>query len=119
MVALPERLGKKTSKILQNQSNILYLSSASAWEISIKYTLGKLSLPQPPDEYLKLRLGQLNVIEMPILLSHAVLAGTLPTYHEDPFDRLLIAQSKIEKIPLITVDPIFKTYGISVINAST
>jgi PIN domain nuclease of toxin-antitoxin system len=109
------KLSTKAHDIISNSNNIIIVSSISAWEISTKHRLGKL--PEAGDivdnltSYLKV--SNFSVLE--ISLEHALLAGKLPPFHRDPFDRMLIAQSLIEKIPIITVDHAFKDYSIPII----
>lgn len=91
------------------------VSSVSAWEIATKHRLGKL-----PEAELVVRgfpehLKRLQAKELPVLTSHALLAGTFPNPHRDPFDRMLAAQSLIEGIPLVTTDPVFFDFSLPVL----
>jgi PIN domain nuclease of toxin-antitoxin system len=96
-------------------SNDIYLSVASAWEISIKYSIGKLELAEPPDVYLPSRLELFRIRTLNISLAHAAHVSILPRLHKDPFDRLLVAQAQIEDLPVITGDPHIAAYGVEVI----
>jgi PIN domain nuclease of toxin-antitoxin system len=78
----------------------LFLSSASAWEIVIKVRLGKLDLPEPPETYIPSRLTMNRFESLPIQMTHALEVVNLPALHQDPFDRILIAQSQVEKMPI-------------------
>jgi PIN domain nuclease of toxin-antitoxin system len=92
--------------------NALLLSPASYWEIAIKVSLGKYSLPGPLQEFFEEQLT-LNEIEiLPISIAHAARLSTLPFHHRDPFDRMLVVQSLVESIPLISSDSILDAYAI-------
>ncbi len=87
------------------------VSLASVWEIAIKSALGKL---EAPDD-LPAQIEQLGFELLPITTEHAWRVRQLPHYHRDPFDRLLIAQAEIEGLPIVTADPAFARYDVSVI----
>ena len=93
--------------------NDLVLSAATAWEIAIKHANGQLELPDHPEAYVALRMGLDDLDPLPIELSHALRAGTLPPIHRDPFDRLLVAQSQLEELPILTPDPNIARYRVS------
>jgi len=99
----PERVPAAMRQALDASPHRL-LSVASAWEISIKYSTGKLPLPEPPAAYVRSRSSQLLVQSLPITEQHAVRVATLPMFHRDPFDRLLIAQALEEDLVLLTLD---------------
>jgi PIN domain nuclease of toxin-antitoxin system len=106
------RLSPTALSAIQNAGSELYLSVASAWEISIKVGLGKLQVNQPLDTFLPRQLHQNGIQLLPITLEHAITVSALPLHHRDPFDRLLVAQSSESSIPLISADPILDQYGI-------
>jgi PIN domain nuclease of toxin-antitoxin system len=118
MAASPERFSNRARSLVLSTGNELYLSSASAWEIAIKHGLGKLPLPEPPHRYVPSRVEKLRMWALPIDHSHALRVATLPPHHRDPFDRLLVAQSQVEDLPILTADPIFDRYDVTVIAAS-
>ncbi|MFM8307501.1 MAG: type II toxin-antitoxin system VapC family toxin [Microcystis aeruginosa] len=90
----------------------LLLSIASLWEIAIKVSIGKLTIPNTYDQFIPQQV-QLNDMEvLPISLAHLAVVTTLPFHHRDPFDRLLIAQAMVEKMSIISADEIFDSYGI-------
>ncbi len=96
-----------------NGKNIVFASSVSAWEISIKKAMGKLKVPDNLQEEIGLhRFTPLN-----INFEHAKLAGELPNIHKDPFDRMLIAQTIIEKLTLVTRDKLIAQYDVNLLNA--
>lgn len=117
MISEPQRLGKKARVLLDDSTTDLFLSSASLFEISIKYSLKKLSLPARPIDYLPSILDRMSVRELPVTSHHAYKVAELPWHHRDPFDRLLIAQSMVEKLPLVTADEQMLKYRITRIDA--
>jgi len=90
-------------------------SVASFWETLIKVQIGKLSLPDPAGPFLVSQLSANGVRVLPIELDHILRIEKLPTYHRDPFDRLLIAQSLEEGFPIVTADAAFGDYSVEVI----
>ena len=111
----PHKLGEEAQEILTNPNHELFLSAASAWEISIKYSLGKLTIPEPPEIYVPKKLLSAQITGIPIDFSHVLSIHSLPLLHKDPFDRLLIAQAKVESFTLLTADPIILQYDITCI----
>ncbi len=93
--------------------NLVFISSASVWEISIKKTLGKLKVPDNLTEEIKLH----RFTQLTMNFEHAQLAGELPDIHKDPFDRMLIAQAIIEKLTLVTRDSLFSKYDVNLLTA--
>ncbi len=99
------QLSPRALEIVADGSNELFLSSASGWEIAIKAQLGKLQLPSAPEHFVPEQLV-LNAMEsLPIHLSHSLHVYNLPPMHRDPFDRILVAQSQLEHMPIVTLDP--------------
>jgi PIN domain nuclease of toxin-antitoxin system len=96
---------------IRDESNIVHVSAATAWEISIKKALGKLDAPDDLANALEVN----NFRSLEITVAHATKAGALPRHHDDPFDRLLIAQAQTEQLTLVTHDAKFRAYEISVI----
>ncbi len=95
--------------------NDVWLSAASSWEISIKYGLGKLPLPEEPDRYLP-RMRQRSGVEiLPIEEAEVCQIHRLPAIHRDPFDRLLIAQANCHGLVIVTDDPIIVRYPVQTI----
>lgn len=112
MVTEPERLEPPVRAALANRNNALFLSVASGWEIAIKYALGKLPLPSAPDDFVPQRLLRDGVAPLPVELAHALAVARLPPHHNDPFDRLLVAQATAESMVLVTVDPKIGLYDV-------
>lgn len=104
-------LSSSTLNII-DKAEVLYLSMASLWEIAIKYSIGKLNLKDNPEEWLCEIISEFGFKILPITETHVLGVISLPHIHKDPFDRLLISQSKLETIPLISPDKIFKKYKI-------
>ena len=106
-------LSKTVHRMMSDGTNLIFVSAATAWEISIKQTLGKLQAPNDLEDALRLS----GFLCLPISIAHALLAERLPPHHDDPFDRLLVAQAKIEKLTLVTRDPKQILYDISTLLA--
>ena len=117
MMASPGRLSAKGRSLVTMASNELLLSAASAWEIAIKYQLGKLQLPEAPSEYIPRLMARASIEPLPVLHRHALHVATLPPHHRDPFDRLLVAQAQLEDLPILTADETFRLYEIKVLHA--
>jgi PIN domain nuclease of toxin-antitoxin system len=109
--AQPERLSEEAITHIADETNELWFSVASVWEIGIKVAIGKLPLPEPPDRYISSRMGQLDVRSLEITAIHALRAAALPLHHRDPFDRMLIAQAQLEEMTIVTADAVFKQYS--------
>jgi PIN domain nuclease of toxin-antitoxin system len=101
------RLGKAVRRAIAG-APVAYVSAASAWEIAIKLRLGKLRIPAPPGQ----AVVDSGFEELPIRIAHAEVAAALPDHHTDPFDRMLVAQARVEGLKLVTHDRAFAAYGI-------
>lgn len=106
------KISNQARAFIDNQDNEKLLSTASVWEIAIKQSTGKLSFHVPFEVFIKqqLSLNDFNLID--INLDHLAVVATLAFHHRDPFDRLLIAQSIVENIPILSVDSAFDAYPI-------
>lgn len=111
----PKSLHENTQAIISNIKNPIYVSSATTWEMIIKISLGKLKVPPKIFGLIT----EEHFLELPILIAHTLELAKLPNYHNDPFDRLLIAQAKSENFTLITNDQNIKKYDISWIEAGS
>ena len=110
------RLSPRAREIFEDTRNHLAFSVVSGWEIAIKARLGKLRVSDDDlGSYLTKRLDENAMRVLPIYLSHAMRVADLPSHHEDPFDRLLVAQSTVEGMPLLSGDPIISRYAVEVI----
>ena len=108
-------LSAECRRILDDGANDVLLSAASAYELAYKANLGRLTLPESPDDYVRSRLASNGLAALAIEMGHALRAASLPLIHRDPFDRLLVAQAQVEAIPIITADPAIAQYDVEVI----
>ena len=100
-------------RVIADPTNDVAVSAASAWEISIMKALGKLVAPDDLEE--QIQSG--GFTPLPIRLDHAIAAGALPRHHDDPFDRMLIAQAKVEQLTLVSRDDHFRDYDVVLLPA--
>ena len=114
-VLSPSQLSASALAAIQNPQNRVFLSLVSAWEMSIKSGLGKLHLTQPIEAFVEDQARRNRFEILPITLPHIAAVERLPQHHRDPFDRLLIAQSMTEAMPLISADHAFDAYPITFI----
>lgn len=108
----PEKLSKKVLATIEDDENELILSVASIWEMQIKVQLGKLEITDPLEDLIAIYQRGNDLQILPVYLNHVLALETLPAYHRDPFDRLLIAQASAEKLVIITKDQNFKEYPV-------
>ena len=106
-------LGGKAKASIMDSYNEVYVSAATAWEISIKKVLGKLKAPDDMDTIVE----DEKFIKLPITLYHGQMAGMLSLHHRDPFDRMLIAQAQAEGLTIVTSDGIFSRYGVRIMDS--
>jgi len=93
------------------QADAVYVSAASAWEVAIKMALGRLRPTRTVEE----AVAESGFLELPVTFRHAHRIEALPPHHRDPFDRMLVAQAEVEELTLVTHDPVFAQYGITLI----
>ena len=101
--------------IIREPAHQIFVSAASAWEISTKYRLGKLPHANDAVHRLPALLRRSRMETLSITFKHALAAGSLPGPHRDPFDRMLIAQGQLEDLPIVTSDPVFNQYDVRLI----
>jgi PIN domain nuclease of toxin-antitoxin system len=94
--------------------NVVFVSAATAWEITIKKALGKLRLPA--GNYLE-EMRRHRFTPLDITTDHALAVENLPPHHADPFDRMLVAQARVEKLTLVTRDSQLLAYAVPIIQA--
>lgn len=99
--------------VIEDERNLVAVSAATTWEISIKSALGKLSAP---DDLLE-QIENLHFVTLPITLADGLSAGQLPRYHTDPFDRMLVAQALNGGFTLVTADNRLAQYGLELLPA--
>lgn len=109
------RLSDVARKSIADRTNEVFVSSASIWEISTKYRIGKLPEAGTLLPGIDGHVRRSGFIELPISFRHAELAGTMESDHRDPFDRMLIAQAKLEAMPIISADRVFETFDVQII----
>jgi PIN domain nuclease of toxin-antitoxin system len=117
LLADPSRIRADLLAEMSSSRTRLLLSAASSWEVAIKWAMGRLLLPEPPESYVPSRMQRTGVSGLAVEHVHALHVATLPPHHRDPFDRLLVAQAQIERIAIVTVDRVFDAYDVPVIRA--
>jgi PIN domain nuclease of toxin-antitoxin system len=108
------RLGRRARQAISNPRSEIHVSAVSAWEIAIKMALGKLRVQRAD---LEAEIGANGFRELPIRTRHALVAGGLAAVHEDPFDRMLVAQAQVEDLAVVSADPVFEAYGVPILEA--
>ncbi len=111
----PDKLSQQVRQVLQDPANTILVSVVTAWEMQIKAQIGRLSLPMPVKEFVTVQRAINNMQILPVRESHIWVLDELPLHHRDPFDRLLIAQAINEKCQLVTADPAFENYPVTLI----
>ncbi|HLW83779.1 MAG TPA: type II toxin-antitoxin system VapC family toxin [Candidatus Sulfotelmatobacter sp.] len=114
-----DRIGDAGRKIIADGRHEIYLSAVTAWELSIKMRLGKLTFPGPPSTSVPAFMTKQGLRPLTITLTHAVKVYDLPPHHADPFDRLLIAQAIAEDMAILTSDRAFKKYDVELVWCGT
>ena len=107
------QLSRPADALITDPVNEVFVSPATYWEVAIKVGQKKLDLFAPYDDFMKRGITGNDFEVLPIETRHTSLLTTLPMHHKDPFDRLLIAQSLVEQIPLVSVDSAFDPYGVT------
>ena len=108
------KISKTAYEFICDSNNTVYWSAVSSWEVSIKYALGRLPLPDVPEIFLASEIAQNRIESLPIFDVHAFRAGQLPLHHRDPFDRMIVAQAQVESLVLLTNDPRMSLYDVNV-----
>jgi len=111
----PEKLSHAALSALQDEANDLLLSVASVWEMQIKIHLGKLKLSLPLKDLIKNQQETNDLSVSPVTLTHVLALDALPFHHQDPFDRLLIAQSIEEGLTLVSEDSQLSAYSVKLL----
>ena len=107
------RLTATGRSLIDNGENDILLSTASVWEMAIKHSIGKLTFSMPFMEFIKQQIAVNRIDILEITFDHIEVVASLPLHHRDPFDRLIIAQSIAEQIPILSVDAIFDGCAIA------
>jgi PIN domain nuclease of toxin-antitoxin system len=111
----PSRLSGTARKVLSDGEDELFFSAASSWEIAIKVGIGKLRLPEPPEDYVPPRIVRAGMTALDVTHALALRVHALPPIHKDPFDRLLVAQAEVEGLTVLTADPQIGRYSVPVL----
>jgi PIN domain nuclease of toxin-antitoxin system len=109
------KLSTTARDIIADADNEILVSAASAWEIATKYRIGKLPQARDIADQLPKYIRKARFTALSICVEHGQLAGNLPGPHKDPFDRMLIAQARLLNVPILSVDPVFSDYGVTVL----
>lgn len=110
-----DQLGESAIGLISDESNEVYVSAATSWEISIKCNKGLLVAPEDIDG----AIDKVGFSKLSISVFHGQQAGNLPEHHKDPFDRMLIAQAQAEGLEILTCDSVFPKYGVRLIDAKS
>ena len=110
-----DKLSSNARSIIKNSNNEVYFSAASAWEMSIKVRLGRLTIEEELEPFIIKQLSENNFSTLSITIFHSIYTSKLPDIHKDPFDRMIIAQSQVEDMPLISKDKNIEKYKIPVV----
>ena len=111
----PERMSRNARQLFADFSQEIFLSAATSWEVTIKVGTGKLTLPEQPATYVPRRMADQGLRPLPISHPHALGVFSLPDYHRDPFDRLLVAQARLESMVLVTADRVIEKYQVDIL----
>ena len=109
------QLSPKARELISDSHNTMYWSAASSWEVSIKYALGRLPLPETPEQFLPVELGKNRIESLSVIDAHAFQAGRLPRHHGDPFDRMLVAQAQLESLTILSNDRKLSHYDVDIL----
>ena len=107
------KLSSLAKSLIEDDNNEIFLSIISVWEIAIKVSIGKLSITQPVDKFIKAQLKANDIKLLNIKLQDAFLVSKLLFHHKDPFDRIIISQAITRKLPIVSYDSIFDSYSVS------
>jgi PIN domain nuclease of toxin-antitoxin system len=109
------RLSPAAEAIIGDGSQELLFSPVSAMEITMKHAAGRLELPDEARTWIRTRVAAFGLLELPLTSEHAIEAGLLPRHHRDPWDRLLVAQARVEGVTLLTADEAIHRYEVTTI----
>lgn len=110
-----ERLTPFVRDFVADGKNELFLSAASCWEMMIKAKIGRLAFHEPPEKFIPEQMNQNKLIGLPVQIVHALHLHRLPEHHKDPFDRMLVAQAQVERMPIITNDSLLAAYDVKIL----
>ena len=107
------QLSLTARKLIESADNEIFVSAASVWEVAIKVSTGKMAVGGDVTDFFADHTARNLILLLPISPGHAGAVSTLPFHHKDPFDQLLVAQSQLEELTLLSADVILDAYGIS------
>ena len=111
----PEKLNRRALDLLEDESHDVFLSVVTSWEVVIKFSIGRLTLPKDPDDLLPEVFERFSFQPLSITHAHSLAVGNLVFHHRDPFDRMLVAQARSEKLVLLTADSMFEKYPVEIL----
>ena len=115
IVADAPDLSTRARELFQDPDNAVYLSTVSAWEIAVKYMLGRLPLPVPPDRFVGPMRTSHGIDSLPLEEETVLMLPRLPDLHKDPFDRMLVCQALTHQLALLTPDALIRQYPARVV----
>lgn len=107
------RLSANAKDCMEDPDSDLLFSPASYWEIAIKISIGKYSLPEDFTDFMRDQIDENQLTVLPVSIQHAAAVSSMPFHHRDPFDRLLVAQAIVENVELLSSDEIFDSYPVT------
>jgi PIN domain nuclease of toxin-antitoxin system len=110
-----KELSRRANALLEDRSNTILVSAASAWEIATKFRLGRVPEAKVLVQDMPGWFERAGLTELPMTVAHAQRAGALPSTHRDPFDRMLAAQSLLENVPIIGRDQALADFGVQLV----
>jgi PIN domain nuclease of toxin-antitoxin system len=113
----PHRVARSVRERLASPGASLFLSAASGWEIALKQLKATLTLPAPVQTWLPVALDELRCSTLSLDLRHMIEAVQLPLHHRDPFDRMIVAQARLEDLTVVTSDKAVMRYDVPVLRA--
>lgn len=107
-----DELSGPARNLFMDPGNEVFLSAVSAWEMSVKYSLGRLPLPEPPERFVPAQRERHAIVAVALEVQAALYLHKLPLLHRDPFDRMLICQAIQHELTLLTPDPLITQYPV-------
>ena len=110
-----KRISTNAKSIIKDSKNEIFFSAASAWEMAIKIKLNRLKIKGNLEPFIIEQLSANSIVPLSITISHSLHTERLPQFHKDPFDRIIIAQSILENLQLISTEKDIRKYNIKVV----
>ena len=110
-----KRISTNAKSIIKDSKNEIFFSAASAWEMAIKIKLNRLKIKGNLESFIIEQLSANNILPLSITISHSLYTERLPQFHKDPFDRIIIAQSIVENLQLISADKDIRKYNLKLV----